>query len=210
MRMGRSHPWTGLQGDRPCRAVAAWVGAALSAVVVFGLFISAPETQVRYGTPQMLWLVAIGLIYWLARLWVKTSRGEMHDDPVVYAIKDRGSRVAIFGMIAVMLAAHFLTLGPSALKTFLIAIISIALSVAAQFSLKAGMSGDGVNLPRPTLYPQDPFRCAHGQVCRRRLSAVWARGGCLAGRAVQVGCEQGVSLGRDGICVYCRHRISGG
>lgn len=89
------------------------VGAALSAVVVFGLFISAPETQGRYGTPQLLWLVAIGLIYWLARLWVKTSRGEMHDDPVVYAIKDRGSRVTVFAMIAVMLAAHFLTLGLS-------------------------------------------------------------------------------------------------
>lgn len=89
------------------------VGAALSSVVVFGLFISAPETQGRYATPQLLWLVAIGLIYWLARLWVKTSRGEMHDDPVVYAIKDRGSRVTVFAMIAVMMAAHFLTLGPS-------------------------------------------------------------------------------------------------
>jgi 4-hydroxybenzoate polyprenyltransferase len=86
------------------------VGAALSAVVVFGMFISAPETQGRYGTPDLLWLVAIGLIYWLARLWVKTSRGEMHDDPVVYAIKDWGSRVTVFGMIVVMLAAHFLKL----------------------------------------------------------------------------------------------------
>ena len=89
------------------------VGAALSAVVVFGLFISAPETQGRYGTPHLLWLVAIGLIYWLARLWIKTSRCEMHDDPVVYAIKDQGSRVTVFAMIAVMLAAHFLALGPS-------------------------------------------------------------------------------------------------
>ena len=89
------------------------VGAAVSAVVVFGLFISAPETQARYGTPQLLWLVAIGLIYWLARLWVKTSRGEMHDDPVVYAIRDRGSRITVFSMIAVMLAAHFLSLGLS-------------------------------------------------------------------------------------------------
>ncbi len=86
------------------------VGSALSAVVVFGLFINTPETESRYGTPQLLWLVAIGLIYWLARLWVKTSRGEMHDDPVIYAIKDRGSRVTVFAMIAVMLAAHFLTL----------------------------------------------------------------------------------------------------
>jgi 4-hydroxybenzoate polyprenyltransferase/phosphoserine phosphatase len=90
------------------------VGAALAAVVVFGLFIHAPETQLRYGTPQLLWLVAVGLIYWLGRLWVKTSRGEMHDDPVVYAIQDHGSRIAVAAMISATLAAHFLILRPSA------------------------------------------------------------------------------------------------
>lgn len=83
------------------------VGSALSAVVIFGLFISAAETQGRYATPQGLWLVAIGLIYWLARLWIKTSRGEMHDDPLVFAIRNFGSRVTIFAMITVAIAAHF-------------------------------------------------------------------------------------------------------
>ena len=83
------------------------VGAGLSAVVVFGLFISAPETHARYGTPQMLWLVAIGLIYLLARLWVKTSRGEMHDDPLLFAIKDHASRMTVIAMVSVTLAAHF-------------------------------------------------------------------------------------------------------
>lgn len=87
------------------------VGASLAAVVVFGLFISAPETLARYATPQLLWLVAIGLIYWLARLWVKTSRGEMHDDPVVYAIKDRGSRLTVLGMVMVVMVGHFVSLG---------------------------------------------------------------------------------------------------
>ena len=87
------------------------VGAALCAVVVFGLFISAPETQARYATPQLLWLVAIGLVYWLGRLWIKTSRGEMHDDPVIYAVKDRGSCITILAMLITMLAAHFLALG---------------------------------------------------------------------------------------------------
>lgn len=86
------------------------VGSALSAVVIFGLFISAPETQVRYACPQGLWLVAIGLIYWLARLWIKTARGEMHDDPLVFAVRDFGSRLTILAMIAITLAAHFITL----------------------------------------------------------------------------------------------------
>lgn len=83
------------------------VGSALSAVVVFGLFINAPETQTRYETPNLLWGVAIALTYWLARLWIKTSRGEMHDDPVVYALKDFGSRFTIVLMLCVVLTAHF-------------------------------------------------------------------------------------------------------
>lgn len=86
------------------------VGSGLSAVVVFGLFINAAETQERYATPQGLWLVAVGLIYWLARLWIKTARGEMHDDPLVFAGRDFGSLITILSMITITLAAHFLAL----------------------------------------------------------------------------------------------------
>jgi 4-hydroxybenzoate polyprenyltransferase len=88
------------------------VGAAMCAVVVFGLFISAPDTAGRYATPSLLWLVAVGLVYWLARVWIKTCRGEMHDDPVIYAIKDRGSRITVFAMVVTMLVAHFVALNP--------------------------------------------------------------------------------------------------
>jgi 4-hydroxybenzoate polyprenyltransferase/phosphoserine phosphatase len=87
------------------------VGSGLCAVVVFALFASAPDVATRYGTPGLLWLVAVGLIYWLARLWIKTARGEMDDDPVVYAIRDFGSRVTIIAMLASVLAARFVRLG---------------------------------------------------------------------------------------------------
>jgi 4-hydroxybenzoate polyprenyltransferase/phosphoserine phosphatase len=86
------------------------IGATLSAVVMFGLFISAPETLTRYATPEILWLVAITLIYWLSRIWLKTSRGEMHDDPVIYAFKDKGSRMTVLVMIIMTLIAHFITI----------------------------------------------------------------------------------------------------
>lgn len=84
------------------------LAAALAAVVVFGLFISAPETRAHYALPELLWLDAIVLTYWLGRLWIKTSRGEMHDDPVVYAVRNHGSRVTVLAMVVVMLAAHFM------------------------------------------------------------------------------------------------------
>jgi 4-hydroxybenzoate polyprenyltransferase len=71
------------------------LAAALAAVVVFGLFISAPETRAHYRMPELLWLDAIALTYWLARLWIKTSRGEMHDDPVTSFVSgDRATDLA--------------------------------------------------------------------------------------------------------------------
>ncbi len=82
------------------------VSAGLCSVVVFGLFISTPEMQARYGSPELMWLVGIGLMYWIGRLWIKTARGEMHDDPLVFALRDYGSRVAIIAIIVLSIAAH--------------------------------------------------------------------------------------------------------
>ena len=86
------------------------VASSLSAVVVFGVFISTPEAQLRYASPDLMWLAGLGLLYWVARLWIKTSRGEMHDDPIVFALKDGGSAVSIGAILAVTLVAHFFAL----------------------------------------------------------------------------------------------------
>lgn len=86
------------------------IGSTFAAVVVFGLFINAPETAARYGAASLLWLVAIGFIYLLARLWLATVRGEMDDDPVVYVIEDRGSRLTMLSMVAIVIVAHFVHL----------------------------------------------------------------------------------------------------
>ncbi|MBU9651887.1 UbiA family prenyltransferase [Burkholderia multivorans] len=84
------------------------IGSSLAAVVVFGLFINAPETAQRYAVPQLLWLVQIGLIYLFGRLWIATVRGAMHDDPIVHLLENRGSFGMLCAMVATVLAAHFL------------------------------------------------------------------------------------------------------
>ena len=76
----------------------------------FGLYISAAETQARYASADLLWLVGAGLLYWQARLWIKTSRGEMHDDPIVFAARDFGSRLTLVCMIVLTLLAYFIRL----------------------------------------------------------------------------------------------------
>jgi 4-hydroxybenzoate polyprenyltransferase len=84
------------------------VGASLCSVVVFGLYIGTPGAASQYGNTSVLWLVGIGLLYWISRIWIKTARGEMHDDPIIFAVRDFGSRVAVCGMLATVLIAHLL------------------------------------------------------------------------------------------------------
>lgn len=86
-------------------------GAALSAIVVFGLFINAPETQVRYESPQLLWGAAVVMIYWISRLWIKTGRGEMHDDPIIYSLSNFNSLICITVIVGLTMIAQFVPVG---------------------------------------------------------------------------------------------------
>jgi len=92
--------------DRPLLE-AAGVGSAFAAVVVLALFIQDAARQPRFITPDLLWLVPPLMLYWLLRLWVKTGRGQMDDDPIVFTVRDRGSRViaalAVSSFVASML-----------------------------------------------------------------------------------------------------------
>lgn len=82
------------------------VSSGICSTIVFLLFINSPDASARYATPTLMWLVGLGLMYWISRLWIKTVRGEMHDDPLVYTLRDRSSRLAIATMILCTLAAH--------------------------------------------------------------------------------------------------------
>lgn len=74
-------------------------------VLVFALYMNAPEIQAQYKMPQALWAISVVLLYWLGRLWVKTDRGEMHDDPLIFAALDWNSRVLAIFCVAVILVA---------------------------------------------------------------------------------------------------------
>ncbi len=66
-------------------------GAAYAAVVVLTLYISDPRTIALYRHTTRLWLVVPVMLLWLSQVWMLTSRGDMHDDPVVWAITDKRS-----------------------------------------------------------------------------------------------------------------------
>lgn len=79
--------------------------AGYLAVLVLALYIDNPAIQTQYHHPRRLWLLCPLMLYWVSRLWIKTARGEMDDDPLLFSLKDKGSWWMFGGMIAVTLAS---------------------------------------------------------------------------------------------------------
>jgi 4-hydroxybenzoate polyprenyltransferase len=81
----------------------ATLGAASGylSVMVLALYIQDPATAAHYRHPQLIWLACPLLLYWITRTWMVTHRGWMHDDPVVFALKDRNSILTglLFGAV---------------------------------------------------------------------------------------------------------------
>jgi 4-hydroxybenzoate polyprenyltransferase len=75
--------------------------SAYAAVVVFMLYIARPDVTELYQHAGRLWLTVPLLLYWLTRIWLLASRGELDDDPVIFAIRDPMSLLVGLGVLIV-------------------------------------------------------------------------------------------------------------
>lgn len=62
--------------------------AGYLSILVLGLYINTPDKALLYANPKYMWLLVPIMLYWISRVWMQTHRGKMHDDPLVYALKD--------------------------------------------------------------------------------------------------------------------------
>lgn len=75
------------------------LSACHAAVLVLAVYISSDFVQELYDQHEILWLLCPLLLYWILRMVMKAHRGEMTDDPIVFAATDRVS-LAVIGMCA--------------------------------------------------------------------------------------------------------------
>ncbi len=79
------------------------IASSYLAVLVSVLYLNGSNPEHRYTEPQYLWMLAPVLLYWSSRIWLLAQRGEVHDDPVIFAIKDPVSwmcALVVFGILA--------------------------------------------------------------------------------------------------------------
>lgn len=78
--------------------------AGFSAVLVLALYINSEQVVKLYSHPRILWACCFLLAYWIARMVLLAQRGEVHDDPVVFAVRDGPS---LFAFALIVAAAGF-------------------------------------------------------------------------------------------------------
>ena len=81
--------------------------SAYASVVVFALYISRPDVDALYRHAGRLWLIVPLMLYWLNRVWLLASRGELDEDPVIFAIRDRVSLALALSVAILAIFATF-------------------------------------------------------------------------------------------------------
>ena len=79
--------------------------SGFASVVVLTLYISTLDAAQLYEHTRRLWLLVPVLLLWISRLWLTASRGDLNEDPVVYAVTDRRSLLLGLVVVAIVLSA---------------------------------------------------------------------------------------------------------
>jgi 4-hydroxybenzoate polyprenyltransferase len=80
------------------------IGSGLVSVLVLAFYLDSREVMRLYANPGLLWLACPLLLYWITRAWTLAGRNQVHDDPIVFALRDPVSYV-LLGLLAVIAMA---------------------------------------------------------------------------------------------------------
>ena len=65
------------------------IASGYLSVLVLALYINSDQVRLLYDKPGAIWLLCPVILYWISRVWLLAYRGQMHEDPVLFAIRDR-------------------------------------------------------------------------------------------------------------------------
>ena len=83
----------------------AGMASAFASALVLALYIDSDVVREQYSQPALIWPLAPIVLYMTMRIWILARRDEMHDDPIVFIIRDwRSQLVAAFGAMLLVAA----------------------------------------------------------------------------------------------------------
>jgi 4-hydroxybenzoate polyprenyltransferase len=81
------------------------ISSGQTAVLVFALYLNSDAVIKLYQRPEVIWGAIPVVLFWINWMWMQANRGKMHDDPLVFAIKDPFSLAAAVVVALIIVAA---------------------------------------------------------------------------------------------------------
>ncbi len=78
------------------------MASGYAAILVLAFYLNSADVTKLYKTPELVWGAVPIMLFWISWMWMKAHRGEMHDDPLVFAVKDKASLLAGVAFAAVL------------------------------------------------------------------------------------------------------------
>jgi 4-hydroxybenzoate polyprenyltransferase len=86
----------GYRPDDATLLLALGVSSTMCAVLLLSLYVATDAYRYTgYSGPGYLWGAVVSVFAWSTRVWLKSHRGELDSDPVVFALRDPVSRMII-------------------------------------------------------------------------------------------------------------------
>jgi 4-hydroxybenzoate polyprenyltransferase/phosphoserine phosphatase len=85
------------------------ITAGNASVLVLALYLQSESVRQHYSAPEFLWAVVPLMLFWVSWMWIKAHRGQMHDDPIVFASRDKASMIVGALLIVVFVAASLVS-----------------------------------------------------------------------------------------------------
>jgi 4-hydroxybenzoate polyprenyltransferase len=70
------------------------ITSAYAAVLVLALYLNSEAVLKLYRSPEFVWGAIPVMLFWVSWMWMQAHRGKMHDDPLIFAVKDKASLLA--------------------------------------------------------------------------------------------------------------------
>lgn len=81
------------------------ITSGYASVVVLALYLNSDAVVKLYASPVILWCVVPVMLFWVSWIWMKAHRGQMHDDPLLFALRDPVSLVSGLVLALVLVLA---------------------------------------------------------------------------------------------------------
>jgi 4-hydroxybenzoate polyprenyltransferase/phosphoserine phosphatase len=79
------------------------VTSGYASVLVLALYLNSDAVLRLYSFPEAVWGAVVVMLFWVSWVWMQAHRGLMHDDPLVFAVKDKVSLFAGFVFALVLM-----------------------------------------------------------------------------------------------------------